>query len=112
MAATKLIVIYPVPRDVDAFERAYAAEHIPLAAPAFKAAGATRAVLTKIAEGTGAKAPFHRIAEIHFPSSQVLAACLASQAGRDVLADARRISNGGPPTVMTAEEEVVTFTAA
>jgi hypothetical protein len=33
-----------------------------------------------------------------------------SQAGRDVLAHARQISNGGPPTVMTAEEEVVSFT--
>ena len=108
MAATKLIVIYPAPKDVDAFERAYAGEHIPMAAPAFKAAGATRAVLTNVAEGAGGKAPFHRIAEIHFPSSQVLSACLASQAGRDVLAHARQISNGGP-TVMTAEEEVVTF---
>jgi uncharacterized protein (TIGR02118 family) len=108
MPATKLIVIYPAPKDVDAFERAYAGEHIPLAAPAFKAAGATRAVLTKISEGTGAKAPFHRIAEIHFPSSQVLSACLASQAGRDVLSHARHISHGGPPSVMTAEEEVVT----
>jgi uncharacterized protein (TIGR02118 family) len=110
MAATKLIVIYPAPKDVEAFERAYAGEHIPMAAPAFKAAGATRAVLTKIVEGSGAKAPFHRIAEIHFPSSQVLAECLASEAGRDVLAHARQISNGGPPTVMTAEEEVVSFT--
>ena len=109
MAVTKLIVIYPTPKDVAAFERAYAGEHIPLAAPAFKAAGATRAVLSKVSEGVGGKAPFHRIAEIHFPSSQVLAACLASQAGRDVLADARRISNGGPPTIMTAEEEVVSF---
>ena len=109
MAATKLIVIYPAPNDIDAFERAYADEHIPMVAPAFKAAGATRAVLTKVSKGAGDKVPFHRIAEIHFPSSQVLSACLASQAGRNVLAHARQISNGGPPTVMTAEEELVTF---
>ena len=31
MAAAKLIVIYPTPKDVDAFERAYSAEHLPMA---------------------------------------------------------------------------------
>lgn len=109
MAATKLIVIYPTPKDIDAFERAYSSEHIPMAAPGFKAAGATRAALTKVVGGPGAKAPFHRIAEIHFPSTAVLEACLASKAGREILDHARAISNGGAPIIMTAEEEVVTF---
>ena len=48
MAAAKLIVMYPMPKDMAAFERAYSAEHIPMAAPIFQAAGATKAVLTKI----------------------------------------------------------------
>jgi uncharacterized protein (TIGR02118 family) len=109
MAATKLIVIYPTPKDVDAFERAYSAEHIPMAAPGFKAAGATRAALTKVVGGAGTKSPYHRIAEIHFPSTAVLEACLASKTGREILDHARAISNGGAPIVMTAEEEVVTF---
>jgi hypothetical protein len=39
----------------------------------------------------------------------VLQACAASQPGRDALADAHRISNGGAPTVLIAEEDVVTF---
>ena len=109
MAATKLIVIYPTPKDIDAFERAYSAEHIPMAAPGFKAAGATRAALTKVVSGAGAKSPFHRVAEIHFPSTAVLEACLASKSGREILDHARTISNGGAPIIMTAEEEVVTF---
>ena len=48
MAAAKLLVLYPTPKDLAAFERAYSAEHIPMAAPIFQAAGATKAVLTKI----------------------------------------------------------------
>ncbi len=47
MAAAKLIVIYPMPKDMAAFEQAYSGEHIPMAAPIFQAAGATKAVLTK-----------------------------------------------------------------
>jgi uncharacterized protein (TIGR02118 family) len=112
MAVTKLIVMYPMPKDMTAFERAYSAEHIPMAAPIFQAAGATKVVLTKML-GAPAEAPaFHRIAEIHFPSAETLQLCAASQAGRDALAHAKKISNGGPPIVLIAEEEVVTFQKA
>ena len=112
MAAAKLIVMYPTPKDMAAFERAYGAEHIPMAAPIFQAAGATKAVLTKIV-GAGAGTPaFHRIAEIHFPSMDVLQKCAASQAGRDAIAHAHKISNGGAPIVLVAEEEVVPLAGA
>jgi uncharacterized protein (TIGR02118 family) len=109
MSAAKLIVMYPTPRDVDAFERAYSAEHLPMAAPIFQAAGATKAVLTRISGAATGASPFHRMAEIHFPSLQALSACAASQAGRDALANAHDISNGGAPTVLIATEDVVTF---
>ena len=36
-------------------------------------------------------------------------ACAASQPGRDAIAHAHKISNGGPPTVLIGDEEVVTF---
>ena len=107
MAAAKLIVMYPMPKDMAAFERAYSAEHIPMAAPIFQAAGATKAVLTKILKAAVGTPAFHRIAEIHFPSTEALQACAASQAGRDAIAHAHKISNGGPPIVLIAEEEVV-----
>ncbi|HSC23464.1 MAG TPA: EthD family reductase [Casimicrobiaceae bacterium] len=112
MAQAKLIVIYPTPRDVDAFERAYSAEHLAMAAPLLQAAGASRAVLTRISGAASGAAPYHRMAEIHFPSHETLTACLASQGGRDVLADARRISNGGAPLVLIATEDVVTLAGA
>jgi hypothetical protein len=34
--------MYPMPNDMAAFERAYTDEHIPMAAPIFQAAGATK----------------------------------------------------------------------
>jgi conserved hypothetical protein len=109
MAGAKLIVMYPPPKDLDAFERAYSNEHIPMAAPIFQAAGATKAVLSK-ATGSPAGSPaFHRIAEIHFPSLAALQACAASKGGQDALAHAQKMSTGGAPVVMIAEEETVSF---
>jgi uncharacterized protein (TIGR02118 family) len=105
MPAAKLVVIYPTPRDVAAFERAYSDEHIPIAAPVFEAAGATKVVLTKIS-GT---APYHRLAEIHFPSLDALNACAGSKDGKKVVDHAHEISTGGAPLIMIATEDVVTF---
>ena len=112
MAAAKLIVMYPMPKDMAAFERAYSAEHLPMAAPIFEAAGATKVVLTKILGAATGTSAFHRIAEIHFPSTESLQKCAASQAGRDALGHAHKISNGGSPIVLIAEEEVVKLEGA
>jgi uncharacterized protein (TIGR02118 family) len=109
MAGAKLIVMYPSPKDLDAFERAYSGEHIPMAASIFQAAGATKAVLSKATAAPTGSPAFHRIAEIHFPSMAVLQACAASKGGQDALAHARKISNGGAPVILIAEEDVVSF---
>ena len=105
----KLLVMYPMPTNMDAFERAYAKEHIPMAAPIFAAAGATKVVFTKVSASPAGKPAFHRIAEIHFPTQEKLQDCAASQPGRDAIAHAHKISNGGPPVVLIGDEEVVTF---
>jgi uncharacterized protein (TIGR02118 family) len=109
MAGAKLIVMYPAPADMAAFERGYNDEHIPMVGPIFKRAGATKVVLTKTTGSPAGSPPFHRIAEIHFPSLAVLQTCAGSKGGQDALAHARKISNGGPPVVMIAEEDVVTL---
>jgi uncharacterized protein (TIGR02118 family) len=109
MAGAKLIVMYPTPKDMEAFERGFNNEHIPMAARIFKAAGATKAVLTKVTGSPAGTPAFHRVAEIHFPSLEKLQACAASRAGQDALAHGRQISNGGPPVVLVAEEDVVTL---
>lgn len=109
MAGAKIMVMYPTPSDMDSFEKAYHEEHIPMAGPIFQAAGASKVNLTKIIGSPAGTAPFHRIAEVHFSSMAELQACAASRPGQDAVAHANKISNGGPPVVMIAEEEIITF---
>jgi len=46
MANVKLVVMYPRPKDVDAFEKIYQNEHVPLAVA--KLEGKTKIVATKV----------------------------------------------------------------
>src|SRR5216117_1553996 len=66
MAAAKLVVMYPAPKDVQTFERIYQEEHVPMAAK--KLAGKTKLVATKVQGSPQGPPPFHRIVEVHFPS--------------------------------------------
>jgi uncharacterized protein (TIGR02118 family) len=108
MADAKLMVIYPHPKDVAVFEKVYRLEHVPLAVA--KLSGETKIVGTKVLGSPQGIPPFYRIAEVHFPSMQALEACAASEGGKEVLAHAAKISSGGPPIFLVAEEETVTFT--
>ena len=108
MADVKLVVIYPHSQDVDVFEKVYQQEHVPLAVA--KLNGKTKIVATKVLGSPQGIPPFYRIAEVHFPSMQALEACAASEGGKEVLAHAVKLSSGGPPIFVVAEEETVTFT--
>jgi uncharacterized protein (TIGR02118 family) len=107
MAGVKMIVMYPRPKDIDAFEKLYQTEHVPMAVE--NLAGKTRFVATKVNASPQGAPPFYRIAEVHFPSMAELQACAASEGGKKTLAHAVSISSGGPPVVMIAEEESFTF---
>jgi uncharacterized protein (TIGR02118 family) len=108
MAIVKLVVIYPRPKDVDVFEKIYQDEHVPLAVT--KLGGKTKIVATKILGSPQGTPPFYRIAEVYFPSMQALEACAASEGGKEALAHAVKISSGGAPIFLVAEEETITFT--
>ena len=103
----KLVVIYPRPKDIQAFETIYNRDHVPMAVE--KLSGKTKLVATRVLGSPNGKPPLHRIAEIHFPSMQALEACAASQGGKEVLANVVAISSGGPPIVLIAEEQTVEF---
>jgi uncharacterized protein (TIGR02118 family) len=107
MAEVKLVVMYPRPKDIDAFEKAYQNEHVPMAMEKLK--GVTRFVATKVTGSPQGTPPFHRIAELHFASMESLQACAASQGGRETIAHAASISSGGPPVIMVAEEQSMAF---
>ena len=105
--AVKLIVQYPQPKDVDAFEKVYVNEHVPLAVA--KLTGKTKIVATKVVGAPQGTPAFYRIAEIHFPNMQALQACAASPGGQEAVAHAISISSGGAPVILIAEEETYTF---
>jgi len=107
MAAVKLMVMYPPPKDVQAFERLYLDEHVPMAVK--QLAGKTKLVATKVQGSPQGKPAFYRIAEVHFPSPEALQACAASAGGKETLAHAAKISTGGAPVVLIAEEQTFTF---
>ena len=107
MSSAKLIVAYPQPVDVDAFEKVYLEEHVPLAIA--KLAGKTKIVATKVLASPQGKPQFYRVAEVHFPSMKVLEDCAASAGGKETLANAVKISSGGPPVIMIAVEDSFTF---
>ena len=107
MSNVKLIVVYPRPKDIESFERVYKNEHVPMAVE--KLGGKTKIVASKIVGSPQGTPPFHRIAEIHFPSMEALQACAASDGGKQTLANAVAISSGGAPIFLVAEEEVFTF---
>jgi uncharacterized protein (TIGR02118 family) len=104
--AIKLIVAYPPPSNVDAFEKVYQEEHVPLAQ---KLEGKTKIVASKVIGSPRGTAPHYRIVEIHFPSMEALEACASSAGGKEALAHAKQVSSGGPPQIMIAEEECFTF---
>jgi uncharacterized protein (TIGR02118 family) len=109
MAGAKLIVLYPSPRDLNTFERAYTQDHVPMVTSE-NFAGISRFVASKIV-GTpdGSPPPFYRIAELHFPSMAVLQAAAASSSAQQAVAHAVSISTGGTPVFLVAEEETREF---
>ena len=105
--AVKLVVMYPRPKDIDAFEYAYKSEHVPIAVE--NLSGKTKIVATKVVGSPFGPPAFHRIAEVYFPSIKALEDCAASEGGRLTIAHALAISSGGPPTIFVAEEETFEF---
>src|ERR1700719_2876357 len=107
MSSAKLIVAYPQPVDIDAFEKLYEEEPVPLAVA--KLVGKTKIVAAKIIASPQGKPQFYRVAEVHFPSLKVFEKCAASAGGKETLANAVKISSGGPPIIMIALEGSFTF---
>jgi uncharacterized protein (TIGR02118 family) len=105
--AVKIVVIYPRPQDADAFEQIYHDEHLPLAEEKLK--GMTRLVATKVVSSPQGKVTAYRIAEVYFSTMEELTKVLESDAGKEVVEHAAKISTGGPPILLICEEESFVF---
>jgi uncharacterized protein (TIGR02118 family) len=107
MPGVKIVVLYPRPTDVQAFEKAYQEEHVPMAVKNFP--GKTKLVATRVLASPQGTPAFYRVAEIHFPSREALEAATTTPGTKEAIAHAVKISSGGTPVVLIAEEETFTF---
>jgi hypothetical protein len=55
------------------------------------------------------QAPYHRIAEVYFPSMADLEACLNSPGGQETAGHAFEVSTGGAPLLLISEVETFDF---
>lgn len=109
MAGAKIVVLYPAPKDGEAFERAYTQDHAPMVTPS-NFPGLTKFVASRIvATPDGSPPPFSRVAELHFPSLSALQAAAGSASAQKAVAHAISISSGGTPVFLVAEEETTSF---
>lgn len=99
--AVKLVVMYPRPKDINAFEDMYNNEHVPMAVENLK--GKTKIVATNVLSSPLGTPVFYRVAEVYFPSLKALEECANSKGGRLTIAHAISISSGGTPAIFVAE---------
>jgi uncharacterized protein (TIGR02118 family) len=89
----KLVVLYGLPEDPDAFERHYADTHTRLATavPGLRRFEAARAIATP----DGSDLPYQRIAELTFDNAEALEAGTASTEGQAAVNDIANFATGG-----------------
>jgi uncharacterized protein (TIGR02118 family) len=98
----KLTAVYGHPTDPAAFEKYYAATHMPLVA---KMSGVTRHEKAKVV-GTpsGETPPYHRMFEAWFESEAAMGAAMGSPTGKAVVADLANFATGGVTILISAVE--------
>src|SRR5438045_1525459 len=109
MAGAKIVVLYPAPRDGAAFERAYTQRsRADGDASEFQRTDEVCRVKDR-GHPDGSPPPFHRVAELHFPSLAALQAAAGSPSAQRAVAHAFSISSGGAPVLLVAEEKAKPF---
>lgn len=101
--AAHLLIQYPHPKDVEAFDRAYRDEHLPYAGP--RLTGALGVATRRVVGPAGSNPPYHLISDVTFPDLAAMKACAGSKGGQEALAHAATISSGGAPTVLAVVDE-------
>jgi uncharacterized protein (TIGR02118 family) len=102
--AAHLLVMYPMPKDQNAFDRRYREEHLPYAGP--RLVGATGVVSKRVVSPSPGAQPFYAISDVTFPSVDALQACATSQGGREALQHAASISTGGAPVILLVTDDL------
>lgn len=103
----KLVVLYPYPKDQEAFEQAYTTEHIPMVAK--KLTRCSKAIYTRVLMSPQGASPFCRIAELHYPTLEALQVDFSTPEAQELGAHAASISTGGIAISIVCEEKTVIF---
>ena len=103
--AVKLVVLYPYPEDIEAFERAYTNEHVPLVAE--RVPNVAKYVVSRAIGAPEGTPPFYMIAELYFPSVEALQEGFPPQVAHELGTQAAFISTGGAPISFVCTEEIV-----
>lgn len=94
--AAIVTVLYNPPKDAAAFEKYYAATHVPLVGANQQEIGFTRADLTKFSSTLDGKKPtFHRQAELYFESMDELQKGVTTPGFKKVADDLKNFASGG-----------------
>jgi uncharacterized protein (TIGR02118 family) len=94
--AAIVTVLYNIPKDPAAFEKYYAATHLPLVVANQQEIGFTRADLTKFHSTLDGKKPtFYRQAELYFDSMDDLQKGVATPGFKQVADDLKKFASGG-----------------
>lgn len=101
--AAHLLILYPIPKDIPEFDRAYREEHLPYAGP--KLAGATGVTTQRVVGPGFAPPPYHLMSNVSFLSLDALKACAGSDGGKEALAHAASISSGGAPLLIVVTDD-------
>lgn len=105
--SVKIVVLYPYPKDQEAFEKAYTQEHIPLVAKSLTRL--TKAVYSRVLMSPSGASPYCRITELHYSSLEALQADFSTPEAQALGAHAASISTGGIAVSLVCDEETVSF---
>ena len=99
-----VVVLYNHPKDSAAFEKYYAATHLPLVNAKAKEIGFSKAVLIKFTSNADGSKPAHyREAQLWFPTEAALKAGTATPGFKAVADDLKNFSTGGQIVLIGAE---------
>ena len=100
----RLVVLYKTPKSAEAFDKHYAATHIPLAK---KVPGLTKYDVSQGAVGTPAgPSGIHLVATLYFDSMDALRAGLSSPEGQAAAGDLANFADGGVDLYMFDTKDV------
>ncbi|MBX3569758.1 MAG: EthD family reductase [Rhizobiaceae bacterium] len=100
----RLVALYGTPKDPAAFDRYYAATHIPLAkqVPGLRRYSVSRGPVASAA----AASDLHLVATLYFDTLPDIQAALASPEGQAAAADLANFADGGVDLVFFDDEDV------